>query len=87
MYYHAVHLSTLFYVHLSIISFAIVLQIYLVFCIFILSPFFLHSSFHVNLSIVVVGGVDLILSRVLYLAFSASLGLLCMPHACIGPLV
>ena len=28
-----------------------------------------------------------ILSRLLHLAFSANLGLLCMPHPCMGPLV
>ena len=36
---------------------------------------------------VVVVVVYFILSRLLYLAFSANLGLLCMPHPGIGPLV
>ena len=31
--------------------------------------------------------VYFILSRLLYLAFSANLGLLCMPHPSMGPLV
>ena len=31
--------------------------------------------------------VYFVLSRLLYLAFSASLGLLCMPHPGMGPLV
>ena len=30
--------------------------------------------------------VDLVLSRLLYLAVSANLGLLCMPHPGMGPL-
>ena len=37
--------------------------------------------------IVVVVVVYFILSRLLYLAFSANLGLLCMPHPGMGPLV
>ena len=37
--------------------------------------------------LVVVVGVFFILSRLLYLAFSANLGLLCMPHPGMGPLV
>ena len=36
---------------------------------------------------VVVVVVYFILSRLLYLAFSANLGLLCMPHPGMGPLV
>ena len=36
---------------------------------------------------VVVVVVYFILSRLLYLAFSANLGLLCMPHPNMGPLV
>ena len=35
----------------------------------------------------VVVAVNLILSRLLYLAFSANLGQLCMPHPGMGPLV
>ena len=37
--------------------------------------------------VVVVVVVYFILSRLLYVAFSASLGLLCMPHPGMGPLV
>ena len=37
--------------------------------------------------VVVVVVVYFILNRLLYLAFSANLGLLCMPHPCMGPLV
>ena len=37
--------------------------------------------------VVVVVVVYFILSRLLYLAFSANLGLLCMPHPGMGPLV
>ena len=37
--------------------------------------------------VVVVVVVDSILSRLLYLAYSANLGLLCMWHPCMGPLV
>ena len=37
--------------------------------------------------VVVVVVVHFILSRLLYLAFSANLGLLCMPHPGMGPLV
>ena len=36
---------------------------------------------------VVVVVVYFVLSRLLYLAFSANLGLLCMPHPGMGPLV
>ena len=43
-----------------------------------------HAAY-VNLLVVVV--VYFILSRLLYLAFSANLGLLCMPHPGMGPLV
>ena len=39
------------------------------------------------LKVVVVVVVYFILSRLLYLAFSANLGLLCMPHPGMGPLV
>ena len=39
------------------------------------------------LCFVVVVVVCFILSRLLYLAFSANLGLLCMPHPDMGPLV
>ena len=39
------------------------------------------------LGLVVVVVVYFILSRLLYLAFSANLGLLCMPHPGMGPLV
>ena len=38
-------------------------------------------------AVVVVVVVYFILSRLLYLAFSANLGLLCMPHPGMGPLV
>ena len=37
--------------------------------------------------VVVVVVLYFILSRLLYLAFSANLGLLCMPHPGMGPLV
>ena len=37
--------------------------------------------------VVVVVVVYFVLSRLLYLAFSANLGLLCMPHPGMGPLV
>ena len=37
--------------------------------------------------VVVVVFVSFILSRLLYQAFSANLGLLCMPHPGMGPLV
>ena len=37
--------------------------------------------------VVVVVVVYFILSRLLYLAFSADLGLLCIPHPDMGPLV
>ena len=36
--------------------------------------------------VIVVVVVYFILSRLLYLAFSANLGLLCMPHPSMGPL-
>ena len=39
---------------------------------------------HISCRVVV---VYFILSRLLYLAFSANLGLLCMPHPGMGPLV
>ena len=38
-------------------------------------------------TLIVVVVVYFILSRLLYLAFSANLGLLCMPHPGMGPLV
>ena len=38
-------------------------------------------------TVVVVVVVYFILSRLLFLAFSANLGLLCMPHPGMGPLV
>ena len=41
----------------------------------------------VSRTLVVVVVVYFILSRLLYLAFSANLGLLCMPHPGMGPLV
>ena len=44
-------------------------------------------SFFVVVVVVVVVVVYFILSRLLYLAFSANLGLLCMPHPGMGPLV
>ena len=37
--------------------------------------------------LVIVVVVYFILSRLLFLAFSATLGLLCMPHPAMGPLV
>ena len=37
--------------------------------------------------VVIVVVVYFILSRLLYLAFPANLGLLCMPHPSMGPLV
>ena len=40
-----------------------------------------------DLLVVVVVVVYFILSRLLFLAFSANLGLLCMPHPGMGPLV
>ena len=40
-----------------------------------------------NVVVVVVVVVYFVLSRLLYLAFSANLGLLCMPHPGMGPLV
>ena len=40
-----------------------------------------------KIAVVIVGVVYFILSRLLYLAFSANLGLLCMPHPGMGPLV
>ena len=45
------------------------------------------SQFSGGLSHPVVVVVYFILSRLLYLAFSANLGLLCMPHPGMGPLV
>ena len=45
----------------------------------------LHIILHFFVVVVVV--VYLILSRLLYVAFSANLGLLCMPHPDMGPLV
>ena len=44
------------------------------------------SCFHLS-KVVVVVAVYFILSRLLYLAFSANLGLLCMPHPRMRPLV
>ena len=44
----------------------------------------LHIILHF---VVVVVVVYFILSRLLYVAFSANLGLLCMPHPGMGPLV
>ena len=44
------------------------------------------EEFEVRTFVVVVVVVYFILSRLLYLAFSASLGLLCMPHPGMGPL-
>ena len=41
----------------------------------------------INFVVVVVVVVYFILSRLLYLALSANLGLLCMPHPGMGPLV
>ena len=40
-----------------------------------------------RISLLFVVVVYFILSRLLYLAFSANLGLLCMPHPGMGPLV
>ena len=46
-----------------------------------------EAWFHnISLSVVVVV-ISFILSRLLYLAFSANLGLLCMPHSGMGPIV
>ena len=45
-----------------------------------------HSRI-VTCLVVVVVAVYFILSRLLYLAYSANLGLLCMPHPGMGPLV
>ena len=42
---------------------------------------------YVVVVVVVVAVVYFILSRLLYLAYSANLGLLCMPHPGMGPLV
>ena len=47
--------------------------------------YWLDNSFVVVVVVVVVG--YFILSRLLYLAFSANLGLLCMPHLGMGPIV
>ena len=47
----------------------------------------LHIAVCVFLVVVVVVVVYFILSRLLYLAFSANLGLLCMPNPGMGPLV
>ena len=44
-----------------------------------------HTKLVVVVVVVVV--VYFILGRLLYLAFSANLGLLCMPHPGMGPLV
>ena len=41
---------------------------------------------NISLSVVVVV-ISFILSRLLYLAFLANLGLLCMPHSGMGPIV
>ena len=46
---------------------------------------YVKESFDFMYTFVVV--VYFILSRLLYLAFSANLGLLCMPHPGMGPLV
>ena len=48
---------------------------------------FSSAQAHANHVVVVVVVVYFILSRLLYLAFSANLGLLCMPHPGMGPLV
>ena len=48
----------------------------------ILSAMFIYAFV-----VVIVVVVYFILSRLLYLAFSANLGLLCMPHPGMGPLV
>ena len=56
-------------------------------------PYFISKSSDVQFivqwtpALVVVVFVYFILSRLLYLAFSANLGLLCMPHPGMGPLV
>ena len=50
-----------------------------------LNPSFMKQILILNDVVVVV--VYFILSRLLFLAFSANLGLLCMPHPGIGPLV
>ena len=46
-----------------------------------------HKVRKIALVVVAVVVVYFILSRLLYLAFSANLGLLCMPHPGMGPLV
>ena len=43
-----------------------------------------HEKLHIN---AVAVAVCFILSRLLFLAFTANLGLLCMPHPGMGPLV
>ena len=52
-----------------------------------LDPFFAELKLRVGNIEVVVVVVYFIFSRLLYLAFSANLGLLCMPHPGMGPLV
>ena len=47
----------------------------------------MDDALNLKLAVVVVVVVYFILSRLLYLAFSANLGLLCMPHPGMGPLV
>ena len=46
-----------------------------------------HIRVRCSVVVVVVVVVYFILSRLLYLALSANLGLLCMPHPDMGPLV
>ena len=48
---------------------------------------FSSAQAHAYHVVVVVVVVYFILSRLLYLAFSANLGLLCKPHPGMGPLV
>ena len=47
----------------------------------------LHDDRSFKVVVVVVVVFYFILSRLLYLAFSANLGVLCMPHPGMGPLV
>ena len=48
---------------------------------------FLFNGLCILFEFVIVVVVDFILSRLLHLAYSAHLGLLCMPHPGMGPLV